>query len=222
MVHEALGRVGQSPGLPGERISLPGFRRGSTTSISGEDSGPPSRMQLSPNDTWYLYFELQVSLDLSVVQLLSCVWLLASPWPEVCQATLYPSPSPGVCSDPCPLSRWCHPTISSSAVPFCFCLRSFTPAQIQILPLLTKTWRKQCRSIYYQRRTKLVKLSSEAIQSKVTVPPACPDSETFSETVFPGPISVLKKTWGLLHCRQILYQLSHKGSPEEWNPGPFA
>ena len=64
MVHEALGRVGQSPGLPGERISLPGFRRGSTTSISGEDSGPPSRMQLSPNDTWYLYFELQVSLDL--------------------------------------------------------------------------------------------------------------------------------------------------------------
>ena len=27
-----------------------------------------------------------------------------------------PSPSPGVCSNSCPLSRWCHPTISSSVV----------------------------------------------------------------------------------------------------------
>ena len=32
-----------------------------------------------------------------------------------------PSPTPGVYSDTWPLSRWCHPTISSSAVPFsCF------------------------------------------------------------------------------------------------------
>ena len=29
-----------------------------------------------------------------------------------------PSPSPRACSDSCPLSRWCHPTISSSVVPF--------------------------------------------------------------------------------------------------------
>ena len=29
-----------------------------------------------------------------------------------------PSPTPGVYSNSCPLSRWCHPTISSSAVPF--------------------------------------------------------------------------------------------------------
>ena len=35
-----------------------------------------------------------------------------------------PSPSPGVCSNPCPLSRWCHPTILSSAVPFS-CLQFF-------------------------------------------------------------------------------------------------
>ena len=35
-----------------------------------------------------------------------------------------PSPSPGVCPNPCPLSRWCHPTISSSVVPFS-CLQSF-------------------------------------------------------------------------------------------------
>ena len=29
-----------------------------------------------------------------------------------------PSPTPGACSNSCPLSRWCHPTISSSVVPF--------------------------------------------------------------------------------------------------------
>ena len=36
-----------------------------------------------------------------------------------------PSPTPGVCSNSCPLSRWCHPTISSSVVPFSFCPQSF-------------------------------------------------------------------------------------------------
>ena len=30
----------------------------------------------------------------------------------------YPSPTAGVYPNPCPLSRWCHPTISSSVVPF--------------------------------------------------------------------------------------------------------
>ena len=36
-----------------------------------------------------------------------------------------PSPSSGDCSNACPLSRWCHPTISSSVVPFSSCLQSF-------------------------------------------------------------------------------------------------
>ena len=31
-----------------------------------------------------------------------------------------PSPTPGVHPNPCPLSRWCHPTIWSSVVPFSF------------------------------------------------------------------------------------------------------
>ena len=33
--------------------------------------------------------------------------------------------SPRVCSNSCTLSRWCHPTISSSVVPFFSCLKSF-------------------------------------------------------------------------------------------------
>ena len=36
-----------------------------------------------------------------------------------------PSPTPGVYSNSCPSSRWCHPTISSSIVPFSSCLQSF-------------------------------------------------------------------------------------------------
>ena len=36
-----------------------------------------------------------------------------------------PSPSPKVCSNSCPLSQWCHPTISSSVIAFCFCPQSF-------------------------------------------------------------------------------------------------
>ena len=38
---------------------------------------------------------------------------------------LCPSPTPGVYSNSCPLSWWCHPTISSSVVPFSFRLQSF-------------------------------------------------------------------------------------------------
>jgi len=36
-----------------------------------------------------------------------------------------PSPPPGACSDSCPSNRWCHPSISSSLVPFSSCLQSF-------------------------------------------------------------------------------------------------
>ena len=36
----------------------------------------------------------------------------------------YPPPTPKACSNSCPLSQWCHPTISSSAVPFSSCLQS--------------------------------------------------------------------------------------------------
>ena len=36
-----------------------------------------------------------------------------------------PSPTPGVHPNPCPLSQWCHPTISSPVVPFSSCPQSF-------------------------------------------------------------------------------------------------
>ena len=48
-------------------------------------------------------------------------------WPHGLLHTRLPCPSlsPGVCSDSGPLSQGCYLTISSSAAPFSFCLRSF-------------------------------------------------------------------------------------------------
>ena len=37
----------------------------------------------------------------------------------------YPSPTARVYINPCPLSQWCHPTISSSVIPFSSCTQSF-------------------------------------------------------------------------------------------------
>ena len=37
----------------------------------------------------------------------------------------YPSPTPGACSNSCPLSQWCHPAISSSVILFSSYLQSF-------------------------------------------------------------------------------------------------
>ena len=36
-----------------------------------------------------------------------------------------PSPTPRPCSNSCPLSQWCHPTILSNVIPFSSCLQSF-------------------------------------------------------------------------------------------------
>ena len=36
-----------------------------------------------------------------------------------------PSSTPRACSNSCPSSQWCHPTISSSVIPFSSCLQSF-------------------------------------------------------------------------------------------------
>ena len=60
-------------------------------------------------------------------------------WPHGLQHTRLPclSLSPRVCSDSCPLSQWCHPTISSSVVPFSSCPQSF-PASGSLPPSIRR------------------------------------------------------------------------------------
>ena len=62
--------------------------------------------------------------------LFSCSVVSDFLWPSGLQHTRLCSllPSPGACSNSCPLSRWCHPTISSSVVVFSSCLKSFPPS----------------------------------------------------------------------------------------------
>ena len=52
-------------------------------------------------------------------------------WPHGLQHARLPCPSttPRVFSNSCPLCRWCHPTISSSVVPFTSCLQSFPASE---------------------------------------------------------------------------------------------
>ena len=61
-----------------------------------------------------LYFVAQiVPAFVGFVQLLSLVWLFATPWTAACQASL----SFTVSVNSCPLNQWCHQTISSSVTP---------------------------------------------------------------------------------------------------------
>ena len=66
----------------------------------------------------------------SMVHLLSsfsCSVVSDALWPHGLQHTRPPCPSlfPRICSNSCPLSQWCHPTILASAACFSFCPQSF-------------------------------------------------------------------------------------------------
>ena len=72
-------------------------------------------------------------------------------WPHGLQhtRTSCPSPTSRACSNSCPLSWWCHPTISSSVVPFSSCLQSFfasdgqsigASASASVFPVIIQDW----------------------------------------------------------------------------------
>ena len=67
-------------------------------------------------------------VQFSSVWCLIRVWIFVTPWTEARQASLS-TPTPGVYSNSCPLSWWCHPTISSSVVPFSSYLQSFPASE---------------------------------------------------------------------------------------------
>ena len=73
---------------------------------------PPSFCVIT---VWYSIVKGHVQ---SSVQFSRSVVTLCDPRPPC------PSPTPGVHLNPCPLSRWCHPTISSSVIPFSSCPES--------------------------------------------------------------------------------------------------
>ena len=77
-----------------------------------------------------LIFVYGVGFRFSSVSQFSHSVVSDSLWPHEPQHAKLPCPSPNprVHPDPCPLSWWCHPAISSSIIPFSSCPQSFPPS----------------------------------------------------------------------------------------------
>ena len=79
-----------------------------------------------PNTTYYLILSHMIHYIISSVQFSrSVVSDFLRPHEPHHARPPCPSPTLGVYPNPCPLSQWCHPTISSSVIPFSSCPQSF-------------------------------------------------------------------------------------------------
>ena len=117
----------------------------------------------------------QETIRVCSVQSLSCVQLFVTPGLQHARPPC-PSPTPRVYWNSCPLSRWCHPTILSSAVPFSSHLQFFpasgsfkksqlftlggqnigVSASTSVLPMNTQDW-------FPFRRTGWISLQSKGL-----------------------------------------------------------
>ena len=97
--------------------------------------------------------------DVIVIQSLSCVWFFLT-YRLQHTSLPCPSPSPRVYSELCPLSRWCHLTISSSVTPFSSCLQSFSASGscqwVGSLHQVTKVLELQHQSFQWIFRTDIL------------------------------------------------------------------
>ena len=117
-----------------------------------------------------------------------------------------PSPTPGVHSDSCPLSQWCHPAISSSVAPFSSCPQSL-PASESFPMSQLFAWGGQSTGVsalvsFLPKNTQGITSHGEA-------------QKYWSGQPIPSPVYLPDPGIepGLLNCRRILYQLSYQGSP---------
>ena len=128
-------------------------------------------------------------------------------WPHESQHARPPclSQTPGVHWDSCPLSQWCHPAISSSVVPLSSCPQSL-PASESFPMSQLFAWGGQSTGVVYS-------------------PWNSPGQNTGvgSLSLLQGIFATQGSNPGLLHCRQILYYLSHEGRPRllVWVAYPF-
>ena len=90
---------------------------------------------------------LNSPVQFSSAQSFSRVQLLVTPWITACQASLSIT-TPRVYPNQCPLSQWCHSTISSSVIPFSSCLQSFPVRIFSSELVLHIRWPKDQSSIF--------------------------------------------------------------------------
>ena len=125
----SAGDLGSIPGLG----RSPGEGKGYPTPVSwpGEFHGlysPRGRKESDTTERLSLHFNSRYAF--SSVQSLSCVGLFLRPHGLQHARLPCPSPTPGAYSNSCPSSQWCHPTISSSVVPFSSRLQSFPASRV--------------------------------------------------------------------------------------------
>ena len=95
---------------------------------SGENTTPTTLttcVYYSVSVTVTSVYILRLLISSCCCSVLSPVRLFVTPWTVQHARLLCPSPSLRACSNSCPLSRWYHPTISFSVIPFSSCLQSF-------------------------------------------------------------------------------------------------
>ena len=92
-------------------------------------SGTSGHLTGTGNSALYFFSSITANIETSVQFSHSVVF--DSLWPHGLQHTRppCPSPTPGVYPNSCPLSRWCHPTISPSVVPFSSCPQSLPASE---------------------------------------------------------------------------------------------
>ena len=110
------------------------------------NQGLLNKLDIQPYSTWWLHsFSIRkiVWMDQSIFSLQNLFWVCGalvqvSSVPQSCltlpphglQHARLPCPSltPRTCSNSCPWSQWCHPTISCPVIPFSSCLQSIPPS----------------------------------------------------------------------------------------------
>ena len=122
----------------------------------------PSSASLEHSESFWAEFNPRALESRSCSVQFSCSVMSDPLWPHELQHARppCPSPTPGVYSDSCPSSWWCHPAISSSVIPFSSCpqslqaLGSFPMSQLfawggqrigvsaltSVLPMSTQDW----------------------------------------------------------------------------------
>ena len=112
-----------------------------------------------------------------------------------------PSPTPGVQSDSCPSSPWCHPAISSSAVPFSSCPQSLPASEYFPMSQLF-TWGGQSTGVS-ALASFLPKKSQGWSPSNGLVGSPCSPRDSQESSPTPQFKSINSSALSLLHSRTL-------------------
>ena len=117
-----------------------------------------------------------------------------------------PSPTPGACSNACPLSQWCHPTISSSVVPFSSCLQSFQhPGLFQWVISSHQVAKVLVFQLQHQSFQRIFRV--DFLQDGLIWAPCCPGVSQESSS---APQFESNNSWAFSpHAAFFMVQLSH-------------